>query len=152
MNNYARFWLDTGENLESAREMAELAYKVDPKSANYLRTFVKCLIKSGETEKAIELYGPDYIKDYMDNGPILNSYAWFWAEPGKNLKNALKASKRSIELEPENHNYLDTVGVIYWKMKNYDKAIENINKALELSPDDKDYKKRLAEIKKRKNL
>ncbi len=44
--------------------------------------------------------------------PVLNNYAWYMCEEGKNLKKALKMSAITIEKEPDNPTYLDTYGWI----------------------------------------
>lgn len=45
---------------------------------------------------------------------VLNNYAYYLSEEGKSLRKALKMSRRSIELEPDNPTYLDTCGWILY--------------------------------------
>lgn len=44
--------------------------------------------------------------------PVLNNYAYFLALKGKRLKKAYKMSLKTIEKEPDNPTYLDTIGWI----------------------------------------
>jgi tetratricopeptide (TPR) repeat protein len=106
------------------------------------------LFENGQTEDALSIFNDDLLKLCWTNHRLLNTYAWFWARKGENLKSAYRASKRSLELAPENHYYWDTLSMIYWKKKEYDKAIEAEEKALTYSPGNKDYKQRIKDIKK----
>ncbi len=87
------------------------------------------------------------MEDNEDRASAQNSYAWFWAERAKNLKNALAASKKSLEILPEAHGYWDTLSMIYWKMKNYKEALKAEEKALSFSQDSKGYKDQIKAIK-----
>lgn len=65
----------------------------------------------GDSKKAYKAYdkalkvNPDYIY-------VLNNYAYYLSEEGKQLKKAYAMSKKTIEQEPENATYLDTFGWI----------------------------------------
>ena len=39
---------------------------------------------------------------------------------------------KSVEKEPKNASYLDTMGWVYFKLKKYDDALELINRAYEI--------------------
>ena len=41
---------------------------------------------------------------------MLNNYAYYLSLEGRKLRKALKMSRRTIELEPDNATYLDTYG------------------------------------------
>ena len=66
------------------------------------------------------------------NAFILNNYAYSLAERGDKLDEALKMSTEAVEQEPENSSYLDTIGWIYFKLGNYDKAKAYIQKAVDI--------------------
>jgi len=55
-------------------------------------------------EKALKI-DPSY-------APVLNNYAYYLSEDGKQLKKALAMSKKTVEAEPDNATYLDTYGWI----------------------------------------
>ena len=44
-------------------------------------------------------------------------------------------AKKAIDLEPKNAAYLDTIGWIYYKMDNIEKALSFIRKSIELDND-----------------
>ncbi len=63
---------------------------------------------------------------------LLNNYAYSLAERGIKLKEALKMVSKSVEKEPENSSYLDTMGWVYYRLGNYEKALKFINKAIKI--------------------
>jgi tetratricopeptide (TPR) repeat protein len=62
---------------------------------------------------------------------ILNNFAYSLAERGLDLDRALKMVQKAVDEEPENSSYLDTIGWVYYKLGNYEKAKEFIFKAIE---------------------
>ena len=74
----------------------------------------------GDRKKAYSAYdkalkiNPAYV-------PVLNNYAYYLSEEGKNLKKAYKMSKITVEAEPDNATYLDTFG---WILFLQGKALE----------------------------
>lgn len=56
------------------------------------------------------------------NAGVLNNYAYFLSEDGKDLKNALSMSEKSNELSPKNSTYMDTMGWILYLLGRYDEA------------------------------
>lgn len=146
--NYANFWAEQDLNLESALTAAQKYLKDDPNNYRCKQIIAKIYIKNGNPDDALKDYGNEYIKDKQDNVYELNSYAWFWALEGKNLKSALAAANKAIELMPESNFIWDTLAMVHWKLKNYEEAVKAQEKAIELNPNDPEYKERLEKIKK----
>jgi len=116
VNLYIGFWTNHKQNLDHAFEMAEMLYEENPEDGNTAQALAKLYMVKGNEAEAIKVYGKDKIKDFWGSGEHLNTYAWFWAETGGNLKHALKASLQSIKVEKNNHFYLDTAALIYYKL------------------------------------
>lgn len=57
-------------------------------------------------KKVLKL-NPDYV-------PVLNNYAYYLSLKGKQLKKAYAMSKKTIDKEPDNPTYLDTIGWILY--------------------------------------
>lgn len=62
---------------------------------------------------------------------ILNNFAYSLAERGIELDRALRMVQRAVDEDPENSSYLDTIGWVYYKLGNYDKAKDFLYKAIE---------------------
>jgi tetratricopeptide (TPR) repeat protein len=131
--DYANFWVEQKENTESAVAMAEMALKLKPDNTYIIQQAASIYCKQGLMEKALAVYGPDYIGKYMDKASTLSSYGRFWANQGQNLDSALAAAKKSVALSPDEAYNWDGLGQIYLKLKKYDEAIEAAKKALDLA-------------------
>lgn len=131
--SYANFWLDQKTNEDSAVAMAELSYKLQPDSAYILRQLATVYIKTSHEDKALAVFGPEYLRGVASDANALYGYAYFWLGQGKNLESALDAAKKSVELKPSTNYYWSTLGDIYLKMKNYPEALGAAEKAVELS-------------------
>ena len=148
LRDYAEFWVKKKTNTESAEEMMDFAVKLRPESTYFLQTAARLYSKLDKKEKALEVYGPDFIKDKMDKAGALKSYAWFWAGLGENLESALETAKKSVELAPAAYNW-DTLAFVYQKLKRYNLALKAQEKAIELAGEQaKRYEGRLRQIKK----
>jgi tetratricopeptide (TPR) repeat protein len=62
-----------------------------------------------DRQKAYETYEQALLAD-PDRTSVLNNYAYYLSLEGRKLRKALKMSRRTIELEPDNATYLDTYG------------------------------------------
>ena len=62
----------------------------------------------------------------------LNNYSYSLVERNIQLKKSLEMSKKAIDMEPDNAAYLDTIGWIYFKLNNAQKALYYIRRSIEL--------------------
>jgi tetratricopeptide (TPR) repeat protein len=74
-------------------------------------------------------YFEEALKLDSDNTYVLNNYAYYLSVRGANLDKAEKLSKRSLDLQPNNRNYMDTYGWILFQQKKYPLAEEWLAKA-----------------------
>jgi tetratricopeptide (TPR) repeat protein len=63
---------------------------------------------------------------------VLNNYSYYLAIRNENLEKARTMSEKVNKIVPNNANYLDTFGWVYFKMKDYTKSEEIFKKALEI--------------------
>lgn len=71
-----------------------------------------------------------------NNAAALNYLGYMLADRGIRLEEALKYIQKAVDLDPGNGAYLDSLGWVYYKMKQYDLAQTNLLKALEKMPKD----------------
>lgn len=64
------------------------------------------------------------------NATVLNNYSYFLSERGEKLDKAKAMSEKSLLLRQNETTFLDTYGWILYKMGDYEKAKENIEKAI----------------------
>jgi tetratricopeptide (TPR) repeat protein len=146
---YASFWADQKTNTESAEEVMELVMKVNPDDWYNFQTAAQNYMKLDKVEQALKIYGPEFIQKHPGDSSILNSYARFWGNLGKNLESALKAAKTSVELADAYYKW-DTLAMVYQKMENFQEALIAAEKAYEMANDQVKvrYQARIQQIKK----
>jgi len=91
-------------------------------------------LDAGAPEKALAVYGPEYMKQNEKSGPLLSRYAQFWTQQGTNLESALAAAKKVTELTPEAYSGYSSLAQVHLKMKSYADALKAAEKALALAP------------------
>lgn len=92
-------------------------------------------IDAGYPDKALAVYGPEFMNKFMNNAGLLGRYAQFWSGQSQNLESALEAAKKAAVLTPDSYSPWSTMGQIYLKQKNYGEALKAAEKALSLAPD-----------------
>jgi uncharacterized Ntn-hydrolase superfamily protein len=78
-------------------------------------------------------------RDDADAGS-LNALAWYCATADMYLEESLQAARRAVDLEPENSSLLDTLAEVLYRLGRAEEAIEVIDRAIAIDPDD-DYLK-----------
>lgn len=124
--NLARLYLLKGDKDKAADQMMKAA-TAPPMAA-------QIYVDAGRPEKALAVYGPDYMSQNAKSGPALGRYAQFWAQQGTNLDSALVAAKTVTGLTPNAYSSYTTLATVYQKMKNYTDALKAAEKALSLAP------------------
>lgn len=81
--------------------------------------------------------------------PLLQNFlGYLYAEMGENLDEAEALINKALAKEPENAAYIDSLGWVYFKKKNYKKALEYIEKAYKIMPEDSEVKEHLEKVRK----
>jgi len=75
----------------------------------------------GNRKKAYATYEQALLAD-PDRTSVLNNYAYYLSLERRKLRKALKMSRRSVELEPDNATYLDTLGWLLYLLKKPEEA------------------------------
>jgi Flp pilus assembly protein TadD len=79
-------------------------------------------------KKAIELN--------PQNAPALNYLGYTWAEMGVQLDEAESLILRALKLEPNDGFYIDSLGWVYYQKGDYARAVEQLERAVEITVDD----------------
>lgn len=119
-------------------EANELLRKVDISQVNNKKAVSNLLTIVADTYYMIDSLDSAFttyeraISLDADNFMAYNNAAYFMAQKGRDLDKALKYSRFAVLSEPENPTYLDTYAWVYFKRKEYDEALKQINSALGL--------------------
>jgi tetratricopeptide (TPR) repeat protein len=73
---------------------------------------------------------------FPDSPELMNELAYFWADQGRHLTEALALSRRAAELEPDNGPILDTWGWVYFQMGQAKDALPYLQRAAFMTNND----------------
>ncbi|NRA67047.1 MAG: tetratricopeptide repeat protein [Pseudobacteriovorax sp.] len=91
--------------------------------------------KAGDDDESMETM-KDIIKRDPNHSGALNYLAYTYAEAGENLLEAEKLVKRALEIKPGDGYYLDTLGWIYYKGEQLQKAVKVLREAVVAVPNE----------------
>ncbi|MFH1969267.1 MAG: tetratricopeptide repeat protein [Verrucomicrobiota bacterium] len=91
--------------------------------------------RSGQLERAEALLQQAMRLD-TENAEAFNYLAYMWAEKGIHLDQALEYSRHSLDCDPDNGAFLDTLGWILYKQKLVAEALTCLQSAYYFMPDD----------------
>ncbi len=86
-----------------------------------------------------------------NHSDALNFLAYDQAEKGTNLETALIRAKKALAIKPSGY-IIDTLGWVYFKMGRYAESREQLEKAVELHPDDAVIQEHLGDLYRAMNL
>ena len=125
------------------------ALKIFPESRNTKHTLALIYDIKKEWVKSDKLY-LDLIASDTTDAQAFNNYAYSLIERNKDVEFALELSKTAIRISPKSAPYLDTIGWIYFKMNQFDKALDYIKESLSIDKNNPTIKEHLDEVIKAK--
>jgi tetratricopeptide (TPR) repeat protein len=131
--NLAGLYLFKGDKAK-AIAVAENAAKIA--EDRWLSKIAGIFLEAGREDRALAVYGPDYVRKNYEKGSGLTLYMNFWMNRDKNLESVLDAGRRAVELMPSNWVVWNWMSRIYLKQKNYPEALKAAEKALAVAPQD----------------
>ncbi len=124
-NEEAVIWLERASRAPARKPFKSVVYST-------LGDAQSNLGNSEEADRVYELalrYDPE-------NHNAMNNYAYNLSVRGENLEKAQELALKAMELEPENAAYLDTMGWIFYKMGEFEKAKRFIKASIDLNADE----------------
>ncbi len=125
-------------DLESALHSLRRAVEILPDSPGVLATMALVLDVSGRRQEAAREYR-ELLRIDPNNGVAMNNLAYRLAEDGVEFEEALTLAKRARELMPQLIEVDDTIGWVYLKMKQTEKAIESFRGLVEKRPESAEF-------------
>lgn len=130
LSSYAYTLSKLNEN-ELAVSYLSQALKIKPDDVNLLGTLGLIYDAMEKWAECDSVYERALQLDSL-NSVVNNNYAYSLSERGERLDEALRMVNISLEADPENPSYLDTIGWIYYKLGNYLEAKNYLEKAIEI--------------------
>src|SRR5438270_3045840 len=68
---------------------------------------------------------------------VLNYLGYSWIDQGINLDDGMKMIKRAVEQRPDDGYIVDSLGWAYYRIGNFEEAVKNLERAIDLKPEDR---------------
>ena len=133
------------EAAEQGREVYEQALRLYPEDTDILYNYGIFLEKIGKSDDAMAKMQEVVALD-PENGAALNYVGYTWADNNLNLDMALEYIKKAVDLMPDDGYIRDSLGWIYFKMGDVNKAIIELEKASEMVQNDPVVKEHLGDV------
>jgi tetratricopeptide (TPR) repeat protein len=132
----AQIYLASGEK-DAAVKKFETAVEKDPANQGAWMILGNLYEKEKEFEKAARIYARAFEKN-PDMWAAANNYAYLKSEIAtgeQDLADAMEMARKAERLNPDSGVVADTLGWIYFKMGDLDRAYDHVSAALEKMPD-----------------
>ena len=117
------------KEFESAEDFYKKALSLDTDSIPAMHALAMVYDQNKKWNQSDKLY-TDLITLNTKDAQAYNNYAYSLIERNEDVEYALTLAKKAIELSPKTSSYLDTIGWIYFKLNDFDKAKEYIGEAI----------------------
>jgi len=129
MNYFLGIAYYSTEKFVEAESYYAKSLKIDKESIPAMHGLAMAYDKNKKWEKSDQLY-IDLIARNTKDAQAYNNYAYSLVERNKEIDYALTLAEKAIQLSPKTSAYLDTVGWIYFKLGNFEKAKEFIAQSI----------------------
>ena len=113
----------------NAEDFYKKALSLDTNSIPAMHALAMVYDQNEKWDQSDKLY-TDLITINTKDAQAYNNYAYSLIERNEDVEYALTLAKKAIELSPKTSSYLDTIGWIYFKLNDFDKAKEFIGEAI----------------------
>ena len=120
--------------LQKSIQIFEMLLSENENDIDVLHNLALLYEQNSQFEKSDETY-ETIIKIDTNDVIAYNNYSYSLAEKGEKLQKALWMSKKSLQLEPNNGIYYDTMAWVLFKMGDYQQALTFIDSAIILEED-----------------
>ncbi len=142
------------KNIERAWQRIERFNLASPADSSLAEDLVPLLEKVGRKDLADKLFDSvaaafeKILAKYPNSALHLNNYAWICARCNRRTDKCLKLAQAATRLQPHNASYLDTLAEIHFLQGNRSKALELINRCIQIEPKKTHYRRQLARFSK----
>jgi len=139
-------WKESEEAIGQAEKLA-----VRPEEKEYIRFVQGSIYERQKKFEQAEQAFRQVLQQNPSNSMALNYLGYMLADRNSHLEEALTLIKKALDLDPQNYNYIDSLGWVYFKLGNYDQAEENLRRAADKAPSDATIQDHLGELYARTN-
>jgi len=125
--------LEDGQARKTAEEILRIIIKDHSDSSKAISALAILLQISGRPAESAQLY-ERLLELEPDNIIAMNNLAWIICEVQGKPQEALDLAQRGLKIAPNYYDLIDTRGVIYYRLGEFDKAIRDFNECIKLYP------------------
>jgi len=140
----ARVLQDAGQYAESEREWLLLRDRL-PAEPGVLLDLGGCRERAGDVDGALAA-GRAALKLQPDWAPAMNFLGYVMADHNRELADARKLIERALQRDPQNGAYVDSYGWVLYRLGDYPKAREQLERAVRLTDGDPVVREHLGDI------
>jgi tetratricopeptide (TPR) repeat protein len=121
------------EAKNTARKILLFVMEKDPQNIPAIQALAIMLQENNEIDQAASLYDK-VLQLAPENIVALNNYAWILCEEKKNYQKALELANRGLAKAPNHLDMIDTRGMIYYRLGQYQHAAQDFQTCIDLYP------------------
>ncbi len=126
---------ERGGRLGDAVSLLTQALRKRPKDEQLLYALGTVYERKGDTPRSLEKMRA-VLEVNPENANAMNFIGYVLAETGQNFEEAEKLLLRALELKPENGSFLDSLGWVYFRRGETERAVETLQRANAVSPNE----------------
>ena len=119
---------------KTAEDILRMILKNDSDSVEALSTLAILLHTVGRSDESVPLY-QRVLQLEPDDLIVMNNLAWVMCEEQGKFKEALELAHRGLQIKPDYIDLIDTRGVAYYRLGEFNKAVEDLTKCITLYPE-----------------
>jgi tetratricopeptide (TPR) repeat protein len=139
-------WKESEDAIAQAEKLA-----ARPEEKEYIRFLQASIYERQKKFDQAEQAFRQVLQENPSNSMALNYLGYMLADRNTHLEEALNLIKKALDFDPQNYNYIDSLGWVYFKLGNYDQAEENLRRAADKAPNDATIQDHLGELYARTN-
>ncbi len=126
--------VNSNEARQTAEDIIRLILKNDPVSTEAISALAILLEMVGRPAESAELY-QRLLELEPENLIAINNLAWIMSEYNSQYQQAMELAQKGLKLAPNYMDLIETRGVIYYRLGELNKAIQDLTRCVELYPD-----------------
>ncbi len=134
------------EMIDKAESSYLRALKLYPDDDKLLFDYGLFLARQDKMKQALAIM-EKVIEFNPEHAEALNYVGYSWADENRNLDKALEYIKKAVAMQPDNAAFLDSLGWVYFRLGEFDKALPELERSLQLKPDEPEIIKHYEEVK-----
>jgi tetratricopeptide (TPR) repeat protein len=125
--------VENSEAKKAAEEILKMILNKDPSRTEAMHTLAMLLQITDRYEESAQLY-QKILTLQPDNAVAINNLAWIMCEEQGKSRQALELAERGLKISPKYIDLIDTRGVAYYRLGEFDKAVQDFTTCIKLYP------------------